>query len=128
MNFSGILFIAMVGFLAYRNGQLAKFKEKSVGLYALLTVFLFFAFEVVGGVLVVLFFCRGEINMALANDPANKQLLMQQMTQAFIDNPLRPFTIEIFGFGGYLLVRYILESVPDKKKKLPFWPDNENAV
>ncbi len=130
MDFSGIVFIVFIAFLAYRNAMRAKAKEKSAGLYAFLTVLLFFVFEMIGGVFVVLLFCRGEINLSLANNPANKQLLVDQMNQAFLNSPIRQFTLELFGIGGYLLVRYILDSVPEKKKKLPLWPDtdNENAV
>lgn len=128
MASSSLLFFIIVAFLAYRNAIRAKLKDKSAGLYAFLTALLFIAFEMVGMAFIVLFFCRDEINLALLADSKNQPELIRQMNMAFDSNTLRPLTMDLFGFGGYLVVRYIIDSFPEKKKNIPLWPDNENAV
>lgn len=128
MDIGSVIFLAFIIFLGYRNGERAKLKEKSALGYGVLTVVMFFAGWVVGCLIVIFFFCKDIVNISLASNPANMKIMQDQLQQAFQSNPLHPLTMELFGIGGYLLVRYILENKPDKKKKLPYWPDNENAV
>jgi hypothetical protein len=124
MSISGFLFYLFIVYLAYKNGMRAKMKEKSAGLYAVLTVVMFFVGYMVGSIFVI-YFCRDLINFNRISDPAYMKEAQEILRQAFISNPLHPLTIELFGIGGYLLVRYILERIPVKKKNLPLWPDQE---
>lgn len=128
MGFSALIYIAFIAFLAYRNGLRAKFKGKSAGLYAFLTVLLFILGEVLGGLLVILFFCRDLIKYATVPTAKAINEMQQQINDAFMANPLHSITVELFGIGGYLLVRYIIERIPAKKNNLPLWPDNEKAL
>jgi hypothetical protein len=45
------------------------------------------------------------------------------MQQLFLDHPLHMVTIELFGIGGYLLIRYLLERKPGKKEPEVHWMD-----
>ena len=124
MDLSIIYFPLFVFFLAYRNAVLAKAKGKNALLFGILTV-ISLIFSFVFGLLVVLLFCKNEISFQLAADPKNQQLLIEQMTNAMLRSPVRQLTYVLIGFGGYLLVRYFLDRIPEKKKEMPFWPDKE---
>ena len=123
MGLSIIYFPLFVFFLAYRNAVLAKAKGKNALLFGILTV-ISLIFSYVFGFLVVLLFCKNEISFQLAADPKNRQLLVEQMTNA-MQSPVRQLTYVLIFFGGYLLVRYFLDRIPEKKKEMPFWPDKE---
>lgn len=123
-----VVSILLIGFLAYRNSLRAKLKDASPGLYAFLTVLLFFVGYIIGFFVVILFFCRDIINFSRIEDPKYKEEFSQQLTQAFINNPLHGLTTLLFGYGGYLLVRYMIECKPEKKKEIEnLWPDKESA-
>ena len=49
--------------------------------------------------------------------------MAQQLLQSFEAKPLHLITMEVFGIGGYLLVRYILDKKPDKKEPEMHWMD-----
>ncbi len=120
--------MAFIGFLSYRNGMRANFKGKSIGLYAFLTIVAFIVGEIVGGLVVIFLFCRDLIHIASAGNPKAIAEMQEQINQAFAQNSFHSITVELFGIGGYLLIRYIIEQMPEKSKpKVPLWPDNENA-
>lgn len=126
---STIIYVAFIAFLASRNAAKAKFKGKSVGLFAFLTVILFILGQVTGALLVVFLFCRDMITFPTVNTPEAMAAFQEQLNQAFASNPFHSITVELFGIGGYLLVRYIIEQFPEKNNttRLPLWPDNESA-
>ena len=126
MGLESFVFILFIVFLAFRNATRARLKGKSAALYGFLTVMFYFLFYFIGAV-VVLLMCRNQINFALANDPNNRHLLEQQVTDAVSNNMLRPLTVQLFGIGGYLLVRYIIDQIPPKSDA-SVWPDNEKTA
>ena len=127
MDFS---FFILLGFFAYRNGMRAKQKEQNPYLWGALTVALFAIASIIGMMVVMVSILKDE-NLDLAKIQAKDQVyaqsLAQQVAQALENNPIHSITIIVFGLGGYLLVRYILDKKPEKKKKLDLWPDKENA-
>ncbi len=128
MGLSLFIYTVFITFLASRNGARAKLKMKSFGLYAFLTVISFIVGQIIGGLLVIFLFCRDLIHIPIVNTPAAMAQFQEEFNQAFEQNPFHSLTIELFGIGGYLLIRYIIEQFPEKTKtKMPLWPDNENA-
>lgn len=120
--------IFLVIYLTYKNILRARAKEENTVLYASLTVLLFFVFWIIGMGVVVAFFCRGVVDMQrLAIDEKYKKEAADLLGQAFLANPLHPLTATLFALGGYLIVRYILDRKPEKKRKMDLWPDNESA-
>ena len=120
----------MLVFLSIRNGNRAKLKEQSSLTYGLLTALLFIVGEIIGLAFVLTTFCKNINLQSIAgkgpSDPLVQKLAVD-LAFDFANNPLHEITVSLFGFGGYLLVRYILDKKPEKKKKLPFWPDQENV-
>jgi hypothetical protein len=54
---------------------------------------------------------------------------MEQLTQqgtALFNDPVHAFFVSICGIGGYLLIRFILERMPDKKDENKGWINNIN--
>ncbi len=127
MGLSFLIYAAFIGFLAYRNGLRAKFKGRSSTLFAFLTVLLFIVGEVAGGLLVIALFCKGILNnLPVANNKAMDEM-SKRINDAFASNPFHGLTVELFGIGGYLLVRSIIQQIPDTNNKMPLWPENGNA-
>lgn len=90
-------------FCSYRNAQLAKRKGQNTVIWVIITLVAFFISYMIGFMLMVGMFYRG---------PLEQNALITFM----IDHPLLVVTIMFFGLGGYLLIRYILEKMPDAKK------------
>eukprot|EP01030_Chromulinospumella_sphaerica_P019949 gene19949-biopygen17680 len=63
--------------------------------------------------------------MALITSPDPKVRLeaQKQFQELYASNPLNMVTTLIFGIGGYLLIRYILEKKPNKKQPEIHWMD-----
>lgn len=90
-------------FCSYRNAQLAKRKGQNTVIWVIITLVAFFISYLIGFMLMVGMFYRG---------PLEQNALIAFM----LDHPLLVVTIMFFGLGGYLLIRYILERMPDVKK------------
>lgn len=89
-------------FCSYRNAQLAKRKGQNTIIWVIITMVAFFLSYFVGFMLMILIFYKGALE--------------QTAILAFMfDRPLIVVTIMFFALGGYLLVRYILERMPDVK-------------
>ena len=102
-------------YLSYRNALKAKTKGLNAVLWGFITFTAVFIAEMIGAFIVVFYFLRNVINIdKLATDPSYKDVAMEQLKSAFISNPLHPTTIIVMGFGGYLLVRYILDKKPSQ--------------
>jgi hypothetical protein len=127
MDFAGILLLI---FLGYRNNIRAKAKGQNGLVWAFLTVAAYIFCESIGLLIVVSLFCRDVVNIHLLThnsgnfDVVSKQF-NQQVARALLDNPLRELAVVMFGMGGYLFVRYLLEKRPDKKQPKVQHADNK---
>lgn len=120
--------IALLIYLTFKNSTEAKLKDLNPYLYGALTVIMFLFGEFIGFALVVLVFQRGEIDFAKAQlDERYRDQAAAQIAQSLYTNPLNIASMLVIAFGGYLIVRYMIERVPEKKKNLDLWPDQENA-
>jgi hypothetical protein len=119
-----IFSLLLLIFLSYRNGLKAKTKGLNGIVWGIITFFAIFITEMIGAAIVIFYFCRNIINVErLATDPSYKDTAVQQLGQEFINNPLDPITIILFGIGGYLIVRFILDKKPGKQDTPPHWSD-----
>lgn len=89
---------------------------------------------VLWGILTIVFYCVGlfagtlisflaifhnSIDMArLEKDPKYNQQIAMEFSQAMLNNPIHSLAIMMCGFGGYLLVRYILNRKSDNMEKI----------
>lgn len=120
--------LALLIYLTFKNSTDAKLKDLNPYLYGVLTVVMFLIGEFIGFAVVILVFLRGEIDFVKAQADNNyREQAAQQIAQSFVSNPLNYATMLLIAFGGYLIVRYMIERVPEKKKNLDLWPDQENA-
>jgi len=121
-----VLVIFLIVYMAYRNGLIAKLKGKNQVLWVLLTLVAFWMFASLGGFIVLqILISTGQINATdykAASETADK--LNDLLTPFLISNPIHIITIMAFGMGGYLLVRYILEKMPN----INIPKDNEGVV
>jgi hypothetical protein len=97
-----IVFVLLVVFLAYKNNLLAKRKGQNSIVWVFITILAFFIGEIIGGMIMLLLFYKGEYTI--------------EGLQAFMTNPVRMLILPAAGMGGYLLIRYILERMPDVKQ------------
>ena len=117
--------LLLLAYLSYRNSLRAKVKGQNPVLWAFITIAAFLVFMVVGGMVVILAFCKDAVNMNHMSsfDSKQREAAAQQLQQALSANPLHLVTIELFAVGGYLLVRYMLDRKPDKKQPEVHWMD-----
>ena len=117
--------IILLVFLVYKNSVRAKLKGQNPIMWSFITVVAFLVTYFAGYFFVVVFFCRDVVKLEQisAVDHKAKQAIAQQLVDAFAANPLHLFTVEMFGLGGYLLIRYILNRMPDKKQPEVHWMD-----
>lgn len=91
-------------FFAYRNAMLAKTKGQNTVVWVIITIVTFFlAYGIGGGILISI----------LYKGPLERDTLISFL----LNSPILLITILFFGVGGYLLIRYILEKMPDKKSE-----------
>ncbi len=90
-----------------------------------ITAVAYIVFMMIGFFVVVLNFCKGDfdLNKFAAMSKAAQQDAAQQLIQAFYSNTLHPVTMELFAIGGFLLIRYIIDRMPDKKEPEIHWMD-----
>ncbi len=117
--------IVLLVYLAYKNNVRAKQKAQNGLAWAFITALSFLVTYFVGIFFVLVFFCRDVLKLPQlsAADYKTRQAVAQQVTDAFASNPLHLITVELFGLGGYLLIRYILDRMPDKKQPEVHWMD-----
>ena len=123
-----IVGIFVLFFLAYRNSVRAKLKGQNGLLWGVVTAVSYLLSEIIGLYVVISLFCRDAVDMSILAkskgnfDEASKQFNLQ-VSKALMENPLREITVFLFGLGGYLLVRYLIERKPDKKEPEIHWMD-----
>jgi len=119
-----IFSLLLLVFLSYKNGVRAKRKSLNGWVWGLSSFLACFVAEIIGMLIVLLFFCAKVIDInRLGTDPSYKNTAVQLLQQEFIKNPLDYVTIVLFGIGGYLLVRYILDKKPGKNDVPSHWSD-----
>ena len=107
--------IALIIYLAYRNSLIAKLKGKSPTVWAVMTLVAYFVFYMIGIIVVMVIMVRsGQISAAMVQNIQKNNALTAQLMNVLQEHPIHVLTIEAFGLGGYLLVRYILERMPIK--------------
>jgi hypothetical protein len=117
--------IIIIGYLSYRNGVRAKTKGQNPVIWGLATFVAYVITMMIGIMVVIANFCKDTINLAQFSslDLKSREAARQQLIQVFQGNPLHMLTIQLFGVGGYLLVRYILDRKPGKKEPEVHWMD-----
>ena len=120
--------LVLLAYLTYKNGLRAKLKAQNVVLWSVISLVSVMLAYFIGFVFVIMCFCAKNLNLQQLNsaDVKTKQAIAQQVVQAFTDNPLHLITVELFGLGGYLIIRYILDRMPDKKAPEVHWMDKIN--
>lgn len=93
--------ILLCGFLSYNIAKLAKLKGQNAVVWVIITIAAFF-----------MFFFASSFVMFFVKQP----ITVQDFTLYLSQNMMAYFTLDFVGMGGYLLVRYILEKMPNQKK------------
>lgn len=87
-------------FLSYRNAQLAKLKGQNTVVWVILTVVSYLVAYTISAVALVLLLYSG---------PRTPEGLAEMLES----KPLLMVTFMFFGIGGYMIIRYILERMPN---------------
>jgi hypothetical protein len=118
--------IILLTYLSYRNGLRAKVKGLNTIVWTGLTACAYLAALILGMFVVIAMFCRNDINLDQLSslDYQKRMEMSRQLEHVIATNPLHSTTIILFGIGGYLLVRYILERKPGKKQEEVPQPDS----
>ncbi|HXS35725.1 MAG TPA: hypothetical protein VN721_03430 [Flavipsychrobacter sp.] len=103
-------------YLGYRNSLIAKRKGKNGLAWILLTVLACYLTATFGISILLSFFYKGDVNVLINLSKTNQQAFVNQIAPFFLE-PIRFIFILLCGFGGYLLIRYILERKPDINKR-----------
>ena len=91
------------------NVRLATKMGQNGALWAFISVILYFVFQVLFGSIFILSLYKGPL------DPIAIQNYMKTLP---VEKPLASLAILLFGVGGILLARYILERIGKNNKKL----------
>ncbi|MDR3680147.1 MAG: hypothetical protein P4L41_09290 [Flavipsychrobacter sp.] len=123
-----LLIFFLIIYLGYRNGLIAKLKGKSPIVWVLITIASYLFFYILGVLAVLIILMNtGQIDLTSiqnAQDIAARNALSERLMQVMGANPIHYITVQAFGLGGYLLVRYILERMPT----INIPKDNEGVV
>jgi hypothetical protein len=117
--------IVLIGYLSYSNGVKAKRKGQTPILWGFITFVAYLITMIIGVVFVLVNFCKDVIDLAQFSslDPKAREAVTARLMQVFEAHPLHMITIEMFGVGGYLIIKYILDRMPDKKEPEVHWMD-----
>jgi hypothetical protein len=117
--------ILLLAYLTYRNGIRAKQKGQNAIVWGIITAVTYFVGMMIGMFIVIIYFCKDVINLNsfAAMDLKARQAATEQLIEVFKANPLHMVTVELFGVGGYLLIRFILDRKPTKKDPEVHWMD-----
>ncbi len=107
-----MLFLLLVGYLIYKNSLIARAKGKSLFLWGTITFLAVFLGEVIGMFIVVSTAYPQYLGVSDINKSA-------ELANAIGNNFLQSFFLIFCGFGGYLLIRFILERSKDLPNNKP---------
>lgn len=114
-------------YVSYKNSARAKLKGQNGILWAIITCIAFILIQAVGSAFVLIFYLKDRINFNLmATDMKYKDEVKIQLLQEFSNNPWLSACFYGFGFGGYLVVRYILDQKNNKNIEKVHWTDRIN--
>lgn len=101
-------------YLSYKNGVMARERGKRPFLWAILTFAAYLLFYSIGAmILLIMLSSSGQLKVGDVQDtPEYRDALTTQVTQLMSANPMNIVMVVFLGFGGCLLVRYILEKTP----------------
>lgn len=120
--------VILMIYLSYRNSVRARVKGLNGWLWAGVTTLSFNFALLLGTGIVVFNFCADRVNMDLLGspDPKVRTAVTMQLAKIVSHNPLHVTTIWLFGIGGYLAIRYMLERKPNLRKQEIHWMDKLN--
>jgi len=107
--------------LTVKTANRAHVKGQIPWLWVLINLILFFVFIMIGAFVVFMFFYSNYFDVSRlgnTNDLEYRKQFAQQIGVDFAQHPLRGVTVMLFGVGGYMLVRFILNTMPDKNPPL----------
>jgi hypothetical protein len=107
--------LLLIGYLVYRNSTLARTKGRNIFLWGIGTFVAIFLAYTFGTMTLLLWFYRDAIPML--NDINKSQQAAQHIAMQMRENVLQYFYIMFCGFGGYLLIRYLLERIKTSETK-----------
>ncbi len=113
-------------YLGYKNNVRAKTKGLNGMIWAFFTGLSFLAGYLLGMIFIFMIVLRNKISIPADATRGQYEGIAHQMTQEFVANPLLLFTLYFFGFGGYLLVRYLIDQKPGKNDGPVHWMDKLN--
>lgn len=100
--------------LGINNGARARIKGQSGGLWIFISAICFVICEIIGSIIILLFFSKGAIDFnAVSTGKETMDEFAKQVTDLY-GTPMHSILVLVCGFGGYLLIRYILERMPNK--------------
>ena|ERR1700744_820015 len=110
-----ILSILLIVYLAYTNGIKAKKIGRNALLWGGLTVVSYFIGGIIGFCIIIGTFYHAPVNYdQVAIDKKYADQVTQQIVDFIAQNPLHSCLLVSFCFGGFFLIRFILD-----KMKLP---------
>ena len=120
-----IISLLLFFYLSYSNGMRAKRKGLSPFVWGIMTFVSIFLSEMIGMAIVVVYFCRDVININKLTDPVYKDAATKRLAEVVYNNPTHVLTIFLFGIGGYLLLRFIIDRKQNKNDDSPpsHWSD-----
>jgi len=117
--------IVLIAYLSYRNGLRAKLKGQNPWIWGIATLVAYIFTMMIGVMFVIVNFCKDTITLSRLSsmDSKAQEAARQQLIAVFDAHWLHMVTIEMFGIGGFLIVRYMLDRKPDKKTPEVSWMD-----
>jgi len=98
--------LILAAIFAAVNNVLAKKKGHNGLLWGFISFIAYIFFTMIGSLVLVLAFFKGNI-LTLAQQPN----YMQQLSDFFYGNVLNMVTVQAIGFGGFLLIYYIISRL-----------------
>jgi hypothetical protein len=118
-----LFFLILYGYL---NNSRAKAKGLSGVTWAIYTAISFLIAYFMGVFVAVSAAIHGRFDLMANANRSEIQGTVHQVTEEFKSNPLLIFTIYLFGLGGYLLVRFLIDRKPGKPQEPLHWMDKLN--
>lgn len=100
--------------LGINNGARARIKGQRGGLWIFITVICMLIGEMIGGIIILIFFNNGAIDFNAASSGKETMDELSRQIANLYGTPMHSILVLLCGFGGYLLIRYILERMPNK--------------
>lgn len=105
----------LILYFCFINGKRALRKGYNRWAWSIYSLISFFITELLGATIVIYYFCRGIIDLhRFGTDPTYSDTAIKILSQEFVNNPIRWVTIDLFGIGGFLFARYIIDKLPTK--------------